>query len=96
MKWQAIKNSSWGEEHKQHFPDKKGFVICSRVNGRELIAHASVFGENYALVKEQAQLMESAPELFELVLELVSVCKQNRVSIDMTKINNIISKISRE
>ena len=78
-KWQAVKNSSWGEEHKKIFGDKEGFVICVKNSNREMVAIASVsgyFGQEQKQVAANAKLIEAAPALLE-ALEKFTMLNEN-------------------
>jgi hypothetical protein len=66
-KWQAIKNGSWGEAHKQSFGDRAGYIICY---GKKLSTVCSVIGQpfvNQTEIDANARLIELAPEMAQLI-----------------------------
>ncbi len=78
-KWKAVKNKSWGEEHKKAFGDNEGFVICVKNRHSELVAIASVycgFGENKNELPANAKLIAAAPALLE-ALEKFTLLDEN-------------------
>ena len=65
-KWEAHKNSSWGEIHVDEFGKRSGYVICYHNRNRELVTLASVIGQPFVLQSEidaNAKLIAAAPEL---------------------------------
>jgi len=78
-KWKAVKNKSWGEEHKKVFGDNEGFVICVKNRHQELITIASVhcsFGETRNDLPGNAKLIAAAPALLD-VLEKITLLDEN-------------------
>ena len=63
--WKAVKNSSWGEQHKSQFNDREGYVIC--IDRSELIAVASVIGMPFveqAEIDGNANILAAALDLY--------------------------------
>ena len=72
-KWEAHKNTSWGERHKSQFGERAGYVIGHHNKHHELITIASVIGMPFVEQKEidaNAKLIESAPALLGVVEKL--------------------------
>jgi hypothetical protein len=88
---QAVKNSSWSEEHKANFGDKTGYVICAR-EGKELVAFATVFnsfGRTADLEKEAALIVE-APRIKEEHTQLLEALKALRERCKYMKLGSEI------
>lgn len=83
-KWQAHKNSSWGEQHIKKFGNRSGYVICYNNKHRELVALASVIGQPFvtqAEIDANAKLIAKCPELLELALFIASHEKGSAPSV---------------
>lgn len=75
-KWQAVKNSSWGESHKQNFGDKPGYVICHNDQYNQLSVIATVphpLGMSIETMEANAALIADAPRLS---MELDTACER--------------------
>ena len=70
--WTAHKNTSWGENHKQNFGDKEGYVITHRSNGQTIVVASviGVFGVNQSVIDANAKLIAHAPQLLQMVYDL--------------------------
>lgn len=70
----AVKNSSWGEDHKTAFGDRAGYVICRKRN-RELEAVASVIGVPFVPQEDidaTAALLAYAPTLYRFAVMMAN------------------------
>lgn len=68
-KWQAVKNTSWGESHKEKFGERAGYVICYQKQGQTM-ALCSVIGQpfvNQTEIDANARLIELAPEMANII-----------------------------
>ncbi len=86
--WKAVKNSSWGEHHKETFGEREGYVICHRDNG-QLIPIISIIGMPFRLQEEinsNAALIAAAPRLLS---ELKKLCDKISILLLYIILNNI-------
>ncbi len=70
--WLAFPNTSWGEEHKKHFGDKKGYVITARSknNDRQCIATViNTEGLTDEELKANCKLITASPILLQACIE---------------------------
>lgn len=91
--WILVPNTSWGEDHKQNFGDKEGFVICYSKNG-ELKAIASVIGisgEKQEVIKANGKLIEAAPKMFQMLQRIAF-----DEFVDLEEAKQLLTKITTD